>query len=62
LALLRRVPGPRPIVTTIPQTQSILPAMADSTLSALATRISRLQDQTQQAAIQQVNYWLTVRN
>lgn len=36
--------------------------MAESTLSALATRISRLQDQTQQAAIQQVNYWLTVRN
>jgi predicted nuclease of restriction endonuclease-like (RecB) superfamily len=28
----------------------------------LATRISQLQDKTQQAAVQQVNYWLTVRN
>ena len=36
--------------------------MAESNLSTLATRISHLQDQTQQAAVQQVNYWLTVRN
>lgn len=36
--------------------------MAEANISALAARISHLQDRTQQAAVQQVNYWLTVRN
>ncbi|SHL75327.1 PDDEXK nuclease domain-containing protein [Hymenobacter psychrotolerans] len=36
--------------------------MAESTLSTLAERIGLLHERTQQAAVQQVNYWLTVRN
>ena len=36
--------------------------MADSTLSTLAERIGYLHERTQQAAAQQVNYWLTLRN
>lgn len=32
------------------------------TLPLLADRISYLQERTQQVAVQQVNYWLTVRN
>ena len=36
--------------------------MADSTLTALAERITLLHAQTSRAATQQINYWLTVRN
>jgi predicted nuclease of restriction endonuclease-like (RecB) superfamily len=36
--------------------------MAESTLSTLAGQIGRLHEQTQRAAAQQINYWLTVRN
>jgi predicted nuclease of restriction endonuclease-like (RecB) superfamily len=36
--------------------------MEESTLSLLAEQIGQLHAQTQQAAAQQVNYWLTVRN
>ncbi|MFD1469398.1 DUF1016 N-terminal domain-containing protein [Hymenobacter caeli] len=36
--------------------------MAESTLLTLAGRIQHLHERTQQAAGQQVNYWLTVRN
>ncbi|HEX8429301.1 PDDEXK nuclease domain-containing protein [Hymenobacter sp.] len=36
--------------------------MAESTLLGLAERIGIVHEQTQQAAAQQVNYWLTVRN
>ena len=36
--------------------------MADATLLTLADRISYLHERTQQVAVQQVNYWLTLRN
>jgi hypothetical protein len=36
--------------------------MAGPTLSILAERIGQLHAQTQRAAAQQINYWLTVRN
>jgi predicted nuclease of restriction endonuclease-like (RecB) superfamily len=36
--------------------------MAETTLSMLAEQIGQLHAQTQRAAAQQINYWLTVRN
>jgi hypothetical protein len=36
--------------------------MEERTLSLLAEQIERLHAQTQRAAAQQINYWLTVRN
>jgi predicted nuclease of restriction endonuclease-like (RecB) superfamily len=36
--------------------------MAETTLSTLAEQIGQLHAQTQRAAAQQINYWLTVRN
>ncbi|WP_231569833.1 hypothetical protein [Hymenobacter sp. APR13] len=36
--------------------------MEERTLSLLAEQIGQLHAQTQRAAAQQVNYWLTVRN
>ena len=36
--------------------------MAETTLSTLAEQIGQLHAQAQRAAVQQVNYWLTVRN
>ena len=39
-----------------------LAPMAEITLSTLADQIGQLHAQTQQAAAQQINYWLTVRN
>ncbi|MBT9395260.1 hypothetical protein KLP40_18980 [Hymenobacter sp. NST-14] len=36
--------------------------MEERTLSLLAQHIGQLHAQTQRAAAQQVNYWLTVRN
>jgi predicted nuclease of restriction endonuclease-like (RecB) superfamily len=36
--------------------------MTDATLPLLVDRINYLQERTQQVAVQQVNYWLTVRN
>lgn len=36
--------------------------MAETTLSMLADQIGQLHAQTQRAAAQQINYWLTVRN
>ncbi|GAA4498523.1 hypothetical protein GCM10023172_15690 [Hymenobacter ginsengisoli] len=36
--------------------------MAETTFSTLAKQIGQLHAQTQRAAAQQLNYWLTVRN
>ncbi|HEX8426658.1 hypothetical protein [Hymenobacter sp.] len=36
--------------------------MNDATFPALADQLSQLHTQAQQAALQQVNYWLTARN
>jgi hypothetical protein len=36
--------------------------MEEVTLSTLAEQIGQLHAQTQRAAAQQINYWLTVRN